>query len=71
MKIIRRTNMRPKQAQQITLLARYEYGTCKCGGRVLYYSDLGVRCESCGKLVGVYHPEYKPNPRYFLSRIEN
>ena len=36
------------------LETRGVFGTCNCGGRVLYYSDSGVKCESCGKLYGVW-----------------
>jgi len=28
--------------------------SCSCGGEVLYYSDKGVRCSTCGKLYGIY-----------------
>lgn len=31
-----------------------EFGTCTCSSRVLYYSDFAVKCESCGKLYGVW-----------------
>ena len=27
---------------------------CACGGDVLYYTDKGVRCSTCGKLYGVW-----------------
>tara|TARA_B100000315_G_C14465169_1_gene535623 strand:+ start:711 stop:998 length:288 start_codon:yes stop_codon:yes gene_type:complete len=30
------------------------YGPCACGGDVLYYTDKGVRCSTCGKLYGVW-----------------
>lgn len=30
------------------------FGSCACGGKVLYYTDKGVRCSTCGKLYGVW-----------------
>ncbi len=30
------------------------FGPCSCGGEVLYYTDRGVRCSTCGKLYGVW-----------------
>ncbi len=30
------------------------FGPCACGGEVLYYTDQGVRCATCGKLYGVW-----------------
>lgn len=30
------------------------FGSCACGGEVLYYTDKGVRCSTCGKLYGVW-----------------
>jgi len=30
------------------------FGRCSCGGEVLYYTDQGVRCSTCGKLYGVW-----------------
>jgi DNA-directed RNA polymerase subunit N (RpoN/RPB10) len=30
------------------------FGPCSCGGEVLYYTDKGVRCSTCGKLYGVW-----------------
>lgn len=30
------------------------FGPCSCGGEVLYYTDMGVRCATCGKLYGVW-----------------
>lgn len=47
--------MRPRIQRTITVLeTRGVFGTCKCGGKVLYYSDSGVKCESCSKLYGVW-----------------
>jgi uncharacterized protein YbbC (DUF1343 family) len=37
------------------------FGTCSCGEQVVYYSDNGVKCRSCGKLYGVWL-ERKPSP---------
>lgn len=28
--------------------------SCSCGGEVLFYSDKGVRCSTCGKLYGIW-----------------
>lgn len=28
------------------------FGPCSCGGEVLYYTDRGVMCETCGKPYG-------------------
>jgi hypothetical protein len=30
------------------------WGSCGCGGKILYYNDFGVRCEQCGKLYGTW-----------------
>ncbi len=30
------------------------FGVCACRGEVLYYTDKGVRCSTCGKLYGVW-----------------
>ncbi|MEE9585705.1 MAG: hypothetical protein V3W09_02270 [Nitrososphaerales archaeon] len=30
------------------------FGPCSCGGEVLYYTDKGVRCSTCGKLYAVW-----------------
>ncbi|MHB1908147.1 MAG: hypothetical protein ACYCQJ_04645 [Nitrososphaerales archaeon] len=30
------------------------WGKCACGGEISYYSDYGVRCESCQKLYGTW-----------------
>ena len=30
------------------------FGPCACGGDVLYYTDKGVRCSTCGKLYGIW-----------------
>lgn len=30
------------------------FGPCACGGEVLYYTDKGVRCSTCGKLYGIW-----------------
>ncbi|MCS4538721.1 MAG: hypothetical protein HYY67_07690 [Thaumarchaeota archaeon] len=52
--------MRPRIQRTITVLeTRGVFGTCNCGGRVLYYSDSGVKCESCGKLYGVWSIRHK------------
>ncbi|MBM3897040.1 MAG: hypothetical protein FJ358_00715 [Thaumarchaeota archaeon] len=52
--------MRPRIQRTITVLeTRGVFGTCNCGGRVLYYSDSGVKCESCSKLYGVLCARHK------------
>lgn len=52
--------MRPRIQRTITVLeTRGEFGICSCGGKVLYYSDSGVKCESCGKLYGVWSQRHK------------
>jgi len=30
------------------------FGSCSCGGQVLYYTDRGVRCSTCGKVYGIW-----------------
>jgi len=30
------------------------FSSCSCGGYVLYYTDRGVRCSTCGKVYGVW-----------------
>ena len=56
--------MRPRIQRTITVLeTRGVFGTCNCGGRVLYYSDSGVKCESCGKLYGVWITRQKQDEK--------
>lgn len=31
-----------------------KYGDCGCGGNIVYFSDYGVRCESCNRLYGTW-----------------
>jgi hypothetical protein len=39
------------------------FGTCTCGGDVVYYANRGVMCHDCGKLYGVwYYRRGKPKP---------
>jgi len=30
------------------------WGNCGCGGKIVYFSDFGVRCEKCKKLYGTW-----------------
>jgi hypothetical protein len=30
------------------------WGNCGCGGKIVYFSDFGVRCETCNKLYGTW-----------------
>lgn len=30
------------------------FASCSCRGEVLYYTDMGVRCSTCGKLYGIW-----------------
>jgi glycyl-tRNA synthetase (class II) len=30
------------------------WGNCGCGGKIVYFSDFGVRCEKCHKLYGTW-----------------
>jgi hypothetical protein len=30
------------------------WGSCGCGGKIVYYTDFGVRCEKCKKLYGTW-----------------
>jgi hypothetical protein len=47
--------MRPKTIRAIeSIHSKGVYGPCSCGGEVLYYTDRGVRCSTCGKLYGVW-----------------
>ncbi len=47
--------MRPKSIRLIeSIHNKGVFGSCSCGGQVLYYTDKGVRCSTCGKLYGVW-----------------
>lgn len=47
--------MRPKTIRIIeSIHSKGVFGPCSCGGEVLYYTDRGVRCSTCGKLYGVW-----------------
>ena len=47
--------MRPRVQRIVEVMgSKGEFGTCTCSGKVLYYSDFAVKCESCGKLYGVW-----------------
>jgi hypothetical protein len=47
--------MRPKTIRIIeSIHSKGVFGPCSCGGEVLYYTDKGVRCSTCGKLYGVW-----------------
>jgi|TARA_B100000315_G_scaffold208041_1_gene203100 hypothetical protein len=47
--------MRQKTIRLIeSIHAKGVFGPCSCGGDVLYYTDKGVRCSTCGKLYGVW-----------------
>jgi hypothetical protein len=47
--------MRPKTIRIIeSVHSKGVFGPCSCGGEVLYYTDRGVRCSTCGKLYGVW-----------------
>ena len=37
-----------------TMDSKGVFGRCSCAGEVLYYTDQGVRCSTCGKLYGVW-----------------
>ena len=57
--------VRPRIQRTITVLeTRGQFGNCTCGGRVLYYSDSGVKCEACGKLYGVWSTRIKKIEQY-------
>ena len=30
------------------------WGNCACGGKIVYYTDFGVRCDRCKKLYGTW-----------------
>ena len=48
------------------------FGTCSCGGEVLFYSHHGVQCKKCGKLYGVWYFKRKTrNPEATLSENKN
>ncbi len=45
--------MRPKTIRIIdSIHSKGVFGPCSCGGEVLYYTDRGVMCETCGNLYG-------------------
>jgi hypothetical protein len=47
---------RPKIVRLVEVIkAKGEYGTCSCGGSVVYYTDAGVKCSECGKLYGLWY----------------
>jgi hypothetical protein len=59
--------MRPKTIRIIeSIHSKGVFGPCSCGGEVLYYTDRGVRCSTCGKLYGVW----ANRPRAFLQRAK-
>ncbi|MCL4435420.1 MAG: hypothetical protein M1503_06075 [Thaumarchaeota archaeon] len=59
--------MRPKTIRIIeSIHSKGVFGPCSCGGEVLYYTDRGVRCSTCGKLYGVW----ANRPRALLSRAK-
>jgi hypothetical protein len=33
---------------------QHPWGNCGCGGKIVYYTDFGVRCEKCSKLYGTW-----------------
>lgn len=35
------------------------FGTCSCGGDVVFYSNHGVQCKRCGKLYGIWQRRKK------------
>jgi hypothetical protein len=37
-----------------SLASKGVFSSCSCGGEVLYYSDKGVRCSTCGKLYAIW-----------------
>lgn len=53
---------RPRMQRTINVIeTRGQFGQCTFGGRVMYYTDSGVKCESCGKLYGVWHNRNNQN----------
>lgn len=50
-----RGKMRRKTIRLIeSIHSKGVFGPCSCGGEVLYYTDKGVRCFTCGKLYAVW-----------------
>lgn len=50
------------------------FGPCACGGDVLYYTDKGVRCSTCGKLYGVWadkHTSFIKRAKELLEKTQN
>ena len=43
-----------KQRGTAIVAERGAWGSCGCGGRIVYYTDFGVRCEKCSKLYGTW-----------------
>ena len=35
------------------------FGDCHCGGKIVYFSDYGVRCKDCMKLYGTWVEDLK------------
>ena len=50
--------MKPKKLKSIHMIESIHgkgvFSSCSCGGNVLYYTDRGVRCSTCGKVYGVW-----------------
>ncbi len=53
---------RPKIQRLVQVIKdRGSFGTCSCGGEVLFYTDSGVKCSTCGKLYGLWYLRRKAN----------
>jgi len=46
------------------------FGRCSCAGEILYYTDRGVRCSTCGKLYGVWTNQHHSQIKRTLRLIE-
>lgn len=45
---------RSKRRLVTTLKEKGVWGTCSCGGDLLYFSDHGIKCVDCGKLYATW-----------------
>lgn len=43
-----------QQPSTIVLNDHGIWGSCACGGKIVYFADSGVRCKKCKKLYGTW-----------------
>jgi len=59
-----------KFEEPIVLADKGVFGICSCGGDIMFYSNRGVLCTSCGKLYGTwqFRRGRKKNPYRLLEQ---